>query len=65
MVHELQDPNNDPRTAKTPHMTQNPDGSWKVAFNNQQQRIIQPVQSSGNCSKTRSDTVHLPHQVMM
>jgi hypothetical protein len=48
----MQDPNNDPRTAKTPHMTQNPDGSWKVAFNNQQQQqqqTIQPVQSSGNC----------------
>ena len=45
----MQDPNNDPRTAKTPHMTQNPDGSWKVAFNNQQQQIIQPVQSGGNC----------------
>ena len=30
----MQDPNNDPRTLKAPYMTQNADGSWKVAFNN-------------------------------
>jgi hypothetical protein len=50
------DPKNDPRTANTPKMTQNADGSWKVAFsngsnnnNNQQQQQIIPIQSSGIC----------------
>jgi ketosteroid isomerase-like protein len=46
----MQDPNNDPRTLKTPHMTQNADGSWKVAFdnnnnNNNNEQII-PIQDS-------------------
>ncbi len=46
------DPNNDARTVNTPKMTQNADGSWKVAFNNinnnKQEQII-PIQSSGIC----------------
>ena len=42
------DPNNDARTVNTPKMTQNVDGSWKVAFNNNQEQII-PIQSSGIC----------------
>jgi hypothetical protein len=50
----MNDPNNDPRTVNTPKMTQNADGSWKVAFSNndgdlQQQQIIIPIQSSGTC----------------
>lgn len=43
----MQDPNNDPRTVNTPQMSQNADGSWKVAFNNRKQ--ILPIQASGNC----------------
>ena len=49
----MQDPNNDPRTVKTPHMTKNTDGSWKVLFNNnndqQQQQQILPSEDNGNC----------------
>jgi hypothetical protein len=45
---DMQDPNNDPRTLKAPHMTQNSDGSWKVAFNNNKEQII-PIQASGTC----------------
>ena len=35
----MNDPNNDPRTINTPKMTQNADGSWKVAFNNDNNNI--------------------------
>lgn len=48
----MNDPNNDPRTVNTPKMTQNADGSWKVALSNNdgdlQQQII-PTQPSGAC----------------
>ena len=46
----MQDPNNDPRTFKNPHMTPNADGSWKIMFNNDNnQPQILPIQGSGNC----------------
>ena len=50
---DMQDPNNDPRTLKAPHMSQNGDGSWKVSFdndnnnNNSEQKI--PIQDSETC----------------
>src|SRR6478672_8187683 len=54
----MQDPNNDPRTVKTPHMTKNTDGSWKVLFNNNNNKSCQ-VKIMEIAVKMKSDMAYL------